>query len=223
MPMAEAAAAAVPIMAVDYSAMSDIVRKLHGIPIRVKALVKEHDMCCERAVPDNDDFVDKLIAFLLLPDSLRRIEGQKALQACKHHYNYDKTARIWEDHFDQIDVAGNSWEGPARLHQGVPQFPRHELTHAEWVRFGLTHVAGRPDLINSHLALRMIRDLNWGGMLASTSRAVLNEMSMLGARCGPRNYSRDDALEDLMAMAEKQNYWERKRVDGQGVVAGSVS
>jgi glycosyltransferase involved in cell wall biosynthesis len=64
-PLTEAASCGVTICAVDYSAMSDIVEKLGGIPIKVLALEPEIETGCLRAIPDNNDFVDKLIQFEL--------------------------------------------------------------------------------------------------------------------------------------------------------------
>jgi glycosyltransferase involved in cell wall biosynthesis len=54
LPQVEAAACGVPIMSVDYSAMSSVVRKLEGIPLKPKALYAELETGCNRAVPDND-------------------------------------------------------------------------------------------------------------------------------------------------------------------------
>ena len=56
----EAAACGVPIMATDYSAISDVVRKLNGYPIRVETLLEEVETGCMRAKPDNDHFAKKL-------------------------------------------------------------------------------------------------------------------------------------------------------------------
>ena len=54
LPQVEAAACGVPVCGTDYSAMESVLRKLEGYPIKPKALYKELETGCLRAVPDND-------------------------------------------------------------------------------------------------------------------------------------------------------------------------
>ena len=83
-------------MSVDYSAMSSAVRKVAGTPIEVKALYKELETGCMRAVPDNEDFVEKAINFVTKPSSMRLIEGKKTRDAYEKNYSWDETAKKWE-------------------------------------------------------------------------------------------------------------------------------
>ena len=63
LPQVEAAACGVPVMSIDYSAMSRVVRKLGGTPLKVKHLSKEMETGCLRAVPDNTYAAKKLKDF----------------------------------------------------------------------------------------------------------------------------------------------------------------
>ena len=64
LPQVEAAACAVPVMSIDYSAMTSVVRKLGGTPLPAKTFYKELETGCLRAVPDNHSAAELLEEFL---------------------------------------------------------------------------------------------------------------------------------------------------------------
>lgn len=209
MPMAEAAACGVPVMATDYSAMSDVVRKLGGYPVRVQRMFREPETHCWRALPDNRDFVEKLISFLLLPGPVRARKGYEARRGVEEHYTYERTAKVWEGHLDSV-VVRDLWDSPPRIHRPAEKIPEG-LTNEELVRWGIVHVAGRPELADSYTALRMVRDLNWGACLPQAGGLYFNEMSSLGAQPRYQPFGRDDALKALYNLCEQRNHWERRR------------
>ncbi len=55
LPQVEAAACGIPVASIDYSAMSSVVKNLGGIRLRPKALYKELETGCYRAVPNNEE------------------------------------------------------------------------------------------------------------------------------------------------------------------------
>lgn len=209
MPQVDAAACGVPVFAVDYSAMSDVVRKLGGFPIKVQRFYRESETHCRRALPDNSDLIGQLIHFLSYPEEMRVQEGLKARQAVERHYTWDKTAKAWEDHFDSFDWTPR-WASPAQFHQPVRQIPS-SLSNEEFVRWGIQHIAGRPELINSYLALRLTRDLNWGSTTGGTGGMYYNENSTLGNGQRLREFNRQHAAEELLKICNQRNTWERRR------------
>ena len=134
MPQVEAASCGVPVMSVDYSAMSDVVRKLKGYPIKVKKLFREMETDAYRANPDNDDLCEKLVSFLSKPESLRLKKGFDARKAVLQHYTWDKTAKIWEKHFDSVKLTGlqGKWNSPARIVNENYQ-PNMQATNEDFV------------------------------------------------------------------------------------------
>lgn len=228
LPQTEAASCAVPVMSVDYSAMSDVVRKLKGIPIQVLTLVREASTGCNRAVPDNDDFIAKLTSLLSMPDSLRLKMGRDGREACLEHYSYERTAKIWENYFDSVSCRPHSetWLSPPRIFKPNLNLPQG-LADEEFVRWGICNLAGRPDLVNSYMALRMTRDLTWQASLGNVPKSVFNEMAFLGVNYCPVDYFRFKepgvrynhgtrfVVDELLEMSEKSNYWERRRADAQ--------
>ena len=64
MPQVEAAACGVPVMAVDYSAMSSVVKNLKGTPIPVERLFLETETHSYRALPNNHILAELLGRYL---------------------------------------------------------------------------------------------------------------------------------------------------------------
>ncbi len=212
-PLVEAAACGLVTMATDYSAMSDVVRKLCGIPIRVLFLLREVETHCRRAIPDPADFSSKLIAFLQQPEAVRQQMGWQARRAVEQHYTWDLCARRWMEHIDSVAVRPHeqTWLAPPRLHTPASTVPAG-LSNEEFVRWGMFHVAGRPDLIGSYTALRMIRDLNWGMTFSyGMGGAYYNEASTLGVRQRYSPFYRDRALAVMADICARRNRWETLR------------
>lgn len=212
MPMAEAAACGVPVMAVDYSAMSDVVRKVHGIPIEVQRYTRDPGTQTKRALPDNQDFVQKLIKFFSKPSVSREKVGRAASLATRKYYDYDKTAKIWMDHFDSLELPSHdlTWNSPAKIHKPNIAVPAG-LNDEEFVRWGMSNIAGRPDLVNAYTGLRMIRDLSWGRTIAHMGGMYINEMSTLGIQERIEHFNRDIATDRMLDLCENGNAWERAR------------
>jgi len=183
-PMVEAAACGVPVFAVDYSAMSEVVRNLHGFPVEVKTFFRDQGTMSYRAYPDNDDFIKKLIKFAQMPFSMRARIGAKARKAVEDRYTWEHNFKVWEECFDSIDTSVNKWAFPANYFTPQKIIPKG-LSNPQFVRWGFEHVAGRPDLVNTHLALGTLRDLNLGLAFSKLDREqCMNHFTNL---CNQRN------------------------------------
>lgn len=199
MPMAEAAACGVPIMATDYSAMSDVVRKLEGVPVKVLHLTREPETNCKRAVPDPADWVRQVTNFLLLPEPVRENRRRATRKAVERHYSWDLTAEIWMQTIDCFAYPDRShtWESPRKHHSPAERVPEG-LNNEEFVRWGMCHVAGRPELAFSYQGLRLLNDLNWGGTLVNGRM---------------QDFDREKALHYMADIAAKRNHWEALRAE----------
>ena len=91
MPLAEAASCGVPVSAVDYGAMSDIVKKLNGFPIEVQRMHYEVETQRKFALPNNSSFVKICKDFLSLPKQVRKAKGLSTYDLCKENFNYENT------------------------------------------------------------------------------------------------------------------------------------
>jgi glycosyltransferase involved in cell wall biosynthesis len=211
MPMVEAASCGIPVMATDYSAMSDVVRKLDGYPIRVANYQMEPGVGIYRAIPDNADLVRLLIDFFNLSPEERKRKGEAARHGVESHYTWDKTAAVWQDVFDSLLIRpiAETWESPTRIHQPLSPpkvFPSNETL----VKWCIKHVLGRPEMTDSYLALRLIRDLNWGVTAQNVGEYTSDDSGFdLSTRLRP--FGADDMVAELRHMCEVNNQWEARR------------
>jgi glycosyltransferase involved in cell wall biosynthesis len=215
-PQLEAGACGVPVFAVDYSAMTDVVRKLKGYPIALQSLQCEAETGCYRAIPNNDDLVAKLLNFAQLPEDLRKKKGYDTRRAVEKYYDWDKTAKVWESYIDSISLRPkkDTWESPPRIHTiALPANIPNSLSIDSYVEWIITNIMGRPDLINSYVALRMIRDLESGVTGESIGDVFFNELSATGIHAKRRGFGRSDAVRELSTIAENRNIWEGRRAE----------
>jgi glycosyltransferase involved in cell wall biosynthesis len=217
MPMVEAAACGIPVFATDYSAMSDVVRKVNGYPIKVDRYRLDNDFGCYRAVPSNQDLVDKWIHFFQLPEGERKRKSLQARQGVEKHYTWEQTAKKWEKVFDNLmdskssNIKRQSWKSSARIHNPLP-VPKQFESNEELVRWAILNVLGMPEMTNSYLSLRLIRDLNWGlSMKTLGGGNYANEQSILATRGNLQPFGSDDMIRELKLMCENRNKWEQRR------------
>ncbi len=215
LPQCEAAACSVPVMSVDYSAMSDVVRKLKGTPLKVKALDRELETGCYRAVPDNDFLADKLYEFFSLPTAVRLRHGFNARRAYEEHYGYDKAAKKYETYFDSLRVEelNNRWLSPPRIlpiseYQELPQIDNHK--YAEWL---ILHVLGEPKYIGSYMHSRLVKELNYGCTLGGLGGFYLNEDTFVNSEPKHQPFNRQVAYNHFAGLARMRNHWEKERYE----------
>ena len=208
----EAAACAVPIMSVDYSAMSSVVRKLNGVPLRVSAMYKELETGCMRAIPDNDFFVQKLLDFCSMPKPVRKKKGFEARQAFIKHYQWDETASKWEKLFDAVKIKHEkeTWNSPLRTHSPSEQIPNN-LNNKQFVDWLMINVLGDTDKLNSYMAMRMVRDLNYGVYTEGAGGVYYNDGSLLSTSPKNKFFDQEEAYKQMWELANRKKYWEEIR------------
>jgi len=214
MPQLEAAACGVPIMSVDYSAMTDAVRKLQGSPIPLTALSLELETGCFRAIPNNDAFIKMLKEFFELDYNKRLELAQKTFQAYHKHYNWDRTAQTWMNYFDQVDVDKyeKAWHSPPQYLEIPNEYPKNvnNKDFARWLIFTFLH---EQRFFNSYMEARLIRDLNYGVTAPGLSGMYFNDDSASPMFHKPHwtEFNRDIAVRHFSELAKRKNYWEKKR------------
>lgn len=162
MGQAEAAACGVPIMSIDYSAMSDYVRKLGGTPLKVKGMFRDMGTGADRAYPDNEYLADKLVEFFRLPQQLRQKKGIRARKGAEDYFNWNDTAQVWMEAIDKINKPKKGWyDSPIYLN--IPNKMPENFTNLELADWIFSKVLGRPDLIDTYDHMEILRELNIGG------------------------------------------------------------
>ena len=78
----------------------------------------------------------------------------------------------------------------------------------------ILHVLGDPSRIGTFFEARLTRDLMYQSSTSSTGGMYFNESSAAFDGLNVRaNFSFDDAYNNLHAQCEKNNAWERKRIE----------
>lgn len=210
MPQIEAAACGVPIMSVDYSAMTDVVRKLNGVPIPIERMVREAATHRFVAYPDNQKFVNQLIDLLSKPEAIRKKMGFDARKGVEKYYTWEKTIEKWMHYLDKLPLT-NKWSAKPRLSNPETNVPEG-MSNPDFINWCITNICGEPEKVNSYFALRMIRDLNWGVTIGyGMGGTYFSEYSMQGSRPRFHQFDREMALSILKYRAYQKNHWEQQR------------
>ena len=214
LPQVEAAACGVPVMSVDYSAMSSVVRKLGGIPLKTKALYSELETGCDRAVPDNQYTAQKIKDFFDSSESERETLAKNSRLNFEKYYQWDKTAKKWEDYFDSIDIKPNhlGWQSPPRIHKPLKTVPE-ELSSSEYARWLIVNVLGEPEKLNTYFESRLIRDLNYGMFINGMGEMYFNEDSYKFVKPEFEQFGKEEAYNMMANLCERRNHWETARKD----------
>ncbi len=196
-PQLEAASCAVPIMAVDYSAMEDIVRDTRGIPLKVIRMFRELETGADRAYPDNDYCAEKIYEFFNKPRMIRQRMGMDARKAIEGRYNWDENARIWMEHFDKAELTGlqGKWDSPPQLHH-IPNEVPPNLSIPDFVKWLLYEVIHEPERLYTYTGIQLIQQLTFG-------------MRRNGIQTVPTNPN--EVFQQFKNYAEKKNFFEQAR------------
>lgn len=208
MPPVEAAACNVPVMEVDYSAMSDVVRKLGGVPIKVKELQLEIETGCYRAIPDLMSTRKHIEYFL---KGYKKQNTRAGFE--KHYSSWDKTAAIWENVFDSIDhkMYDELWRQPVTMNAPA-EYPQGNIPTYEFVKFLFTNVLHEPHLIGTYHFNRMVRDLNYGSTGATHNGNYFNESSLEFSGHKKVPFDRQQAYNHMRHLWDKRYYLENARL-----------
>lgn len=214
MPQVEAAACGVPVMSVDYSAMSSVVRKLNGYPLKVKSFTTEPETGCRRAQPDNDYLAQKLAEFVVKPKAMKRREGHLARLNFEKHYQWDAACKKWADFFSSLTIPDDkyTWNSKPKYFTPSNNIPTN-VSNERFVRWLITDVLGQPEMLDSYMELRLIRDLNYGQTLGGTGGLYFNENSQMFSKTRYEDFDREIAYNHMSILCGRRNYWEKKRVE----------
>ena len=126
MPQLEAAQCGVPVISVRYSAMESIIDNIEAWGVEPLCMVKEVETGCNRAVPNNEEFVD-LLSTLTHPDKDLAAEGSRQRDLAMQKYSWDQTAKVWEERIKEIEFKDRkeTWESPADIKMPSKEIPKN--------------------------------------------------------------------------------------------------
>ena len=219
LPYVEAAACAVPVCGTDYSAMESEIRKLEGYPIKTKALYKELETGCLRAVPDNDEACKLFLDFFSKSPEERAAEGKRTRENFDKYYQWDKSGSQWEKFFDSFEPlpVEQTWASPPQVHEPHPKPPEEEIQGAakgDLARWLIANVLGDPSKLNTFFEARLTRDLMYHTSTGSTGGMYFNESSAAFDGANHRsNFDFHLAYDQLSQQCQRKNNWEQRRIE----------
>ena len=208
LPIVEAAACGVPVMATDYSAMQSEIRKLDGYPIKLRTTHLEMETGCYRALPDHDHMIEIWQKLLNKPESLRQQDGKKCRDAFEKNYGWDKTAKIWEECIDEIGYA--QWDLPINLGNPEAEIPDFQK-NSDLLNFLVTSVVNEPNMLNTYSLNKILRDFNFKSFKNNPGGFFYGEMSLFNKE-NYRPLTREDMISMFKQKANNKNFWENARI-----------
>jgi glycosyltransferase involved in cell wall biosynthesis len=213
MPQVEAGACGIPLLTVDYSAMQSVGKNLKASLIDVPQFMWDAPTHSRRAVPDDNDLINKMLSFIKSAKGVKEKKGMDAYMGVKKYYTWERTAKIWENYLDGIEPRplSETWDSGPKIYQPNTNVPKG-LSNEEFVRWIIVNTWREPEKMNSYTALRLLRDLNYGRSIGHTGGVFYNESSHLAQQLKYEPFSHQNAIEKMKEMCEKRNYWEKRRV-----------
>lgn len=212
-PACEASMCGIPLMVVNYSGMEDFVTRCGAIPVNVGHFFLETETQAYRCYPDKQDFVDKLAKFMNLPSSLRSKKGFETRQKSLKNFDYDVLAKGWEKLIDKSDFSKTRQKWFDQPNLSAPNTnPPQGMTHEQCVEWAINNIANRPELIGSYVASKMVKDLNYGAIIANRGMLGFSDECVLSINPQFKEYKVENMFQDLANWREAHNYWEQRRV-----------
>lgn len=202
MPQVEAGACGLPVFTVDYSAMVDIIKKLKATPIKVKSYFKELETKAIRVYPDNEDLVQKLYNFLMLPEKTKNQMSTSIRKLTAKHYDWDGCFKKWEKYLDELDASYRSdWNKPINHMSNIKMPSKHNTQdNFDLLMYICNNVFNNHNMMSSMVLLNMLKDLDYGFVQAG--------MTIQGSTL-------EDTIETINTMIHNNNATESVRKEGR--------
>lgn len=216
LPQVEAAACGIPVAGTDYSAMESVLRQLEGITIKPKALYKELETGCLRAVPDNDLAAKEFADFFNKSKEERTAIGNKCRENFLIHFQWDKTGKQWEDYFDSVDIIPIelTWHSNPRFRKPQPKPENYQhMNNNDLARWLILNALCDPSKANSYLEARLSRDLLYQFSTNVTGGMYFNESSAVFDGKNSKNpFNFEMAYKHMVDLCNRHNHWEQQRI-----------
>lgn len=153
----EAASCGVPVMAVNYSGMEDVVKKLGAYPINYHKLTCEIATMCWRAVPNDQHFAEQLNKFLQLPEALRKKRGETTLKLAREVCDWDKCAAVWDKTLDLCPIRplSSTWGRKPQINKPSTEVPQN-LSPQQLVSYLINNVLCAPQFNKTYFEMDLV-------------------------------------------------------------------
>ena len=213
MPQLEAANCAIPVISTYYSAMQSVVDNIGAIGIPPLSFYTECETGCNRAVPNNELFINTLISLhkekYKLPDIGRKVQ-EKAIA----NYSWDKTADAWAKRIMSLEQKDPSttWLSQPQIIEPATEVPAQITSITDKVNFIFENILHKPQWIGNYLWKRVLRDLTFGYRCENLTKDFYFSESHVQSYSGNTPFSVDQACQEMINFRNQINRWEEARL-----------
>lgn len=176
-PPVEAASAGVPVITINHEAMGEVGRNIGAYLVDVKHLFREQETNADRCGPDNDHCYNILENLIQMPKSELNTIGKNTRTKLLENYSWDKTAKIYENVFDNIDITKKlNWDCPQRP-VDLKQTILNVESNRDFIYSIIDNIIKEPYLKNTNFIHELIRSLDDGIVLDGTKRIGFSRQS----------------------------------------------
>lgn len=192
MPQIEAASCGVPVMAVNYSAMEDVIKKLDAYPIDLAYKFRELETFADRAYPSSDSFIRNIKSYLSLDETHKQLKSISFAHGCYKQYQWDHSLDKWEKYL--MSLYNNGYKADYRKPR-IPISPitKHEINslsnNTDIIRYMFDRLA--PFNLKSYTMLDMLNRINYGYVIDNGRQ---------------QNFNIDMALRNVNVLIDNYNY-----------------
>tara|TARA_B100001113_G_C21110312_1_gene622908 strand:+ start:571 stop:2208 length:1638 start_codon:yes stop_codon:yes gene_type:complete len=213
MPQLEAAYCGLPVMSTNYSAMESVIKNINGIPIPPLTFSRECETGCNRAIPNNEKFVDLLVDITSKSkEDIRKI-GSSIRDSAISHYKWDETADKWLKYIQSQDALDHqqTWKSPPRIFTPAKEIPSNIVSIIDKINFIFTDVIFKPEWIGTYFWKRMLKDCTFGYRCESIDPNYYFNESHIQSYNTNKPFSIDKAFEEMYRFRLQLNEWEVAR------------
>lgn len=210
-PLLEAAKCGIPVCATDYSAMSDVVRRLNGYPIKVLTEEMEVETGRLLAVPDMDSIVNYMYQFINFSESkIKELKEQTLIGS--QFYNYDKMINVWIDSINKVDFNyyEQLWKSPPNIKKFPGKIP--DLPNKQYIDWLILNVLQDKNKINSYFAVKWLKHLNYGLINSDFMVNFMDDVSFK-SRIDHRPIDKKEVFDYMYQLAVNHNNFEYMRTN----------
>lgn len=217
MPQVEAACCGLPVVSINYSAMESVIKNIGGVSIEPLSYYTECETGCKRAIPDNDKLIKEL-SYLYKNPNIRNL-GLEMREAALEHYDWDKTAKRWENRFKEIELKdlSETWLSPSRIKSPRTSIPQNLTTNIDKVNFIFRDILCKPEWIGNYIWKRTLKDISFGYRCENMDKDFYFNESHQKSYKGNKKFSFEEACDEMYKFRLQINEWENARLQKFGI------
>lgn len=178
-PPVEAASAAIPVVTINHEAMAEIGKNIGAYLVNVSHIFREQETNANRCYPDNDHCEQVLQSLINMPIAELNNFGRSCRTNLLKSYSWDKTAKIYEDIFDNIDINlkldWNSGTRQVDLKASVNNMP----SNRDFIYYIVDNIIKEPYLKSTNFIQELIKALDDQLVLDGLKRVSFDRKSAI--------------------------------------------